>query len=335
MDQANLDNIIVALLFASDEPLSLRKISGVLDDCPVEQIQEAIERIRAKFRGDDSVMQLEQVAGGFQFCTNSAYSEYIALLYRGRRKQRLSKAAMETLAIIVYKQPVTRADIENLRGVGCGGVITTLMERTLIRIVGKAKVLGSPFLYGTTQEFLEYLGLNSLRDLPSMEDLEALLEREAAGENGFELGEATREMAENAAPSDLPPDSTVEELETDEDSPLNRATDAGDDLPLNEAVGTDDYSPITDMPDGDVDSSAGGASVPSVREEDFMIAQSPAEPVAQEDSPVDDGGMKGSADDDDTTNDTVELPSGVESDNRTLPEEEFEDTHHVDDHEEK
>jgi hypothetical protein len=89
---------------------------------------------------------------------------------------------METLAIIAYRQPVTRADIESLRGVACGGVITTLMERSLIRIEGKARVLGSPFLYGTTQEFLEYLGLNNLKDLPSMEDLEALLEREAASE---------------------------------------------------------------------------------------------------------------------------------------------------------
>jgi segregation and condensation protein B len=90
---------------------------------------------------------------------------------------------MEALAIIAYRQPVTRADIEAVRGVACGGVITTLMERSLIRIVGKARVLGSPFLYGTTQEFLEYLGLNSLGDLPSLEDLGALLEREAASES--------------------------------------------------------------------------------------------------------------------------------------------------------
>jgi segregation and condensation protein B len=187
MVQPNLDNIIIALLFASDEPLSLKKISTVLDDHPVDGIGEAIGRIGERFSGEDSVMLLEQVAGGYQLCTSAVYSDYIARLYRGRRKQRLSKAAMETLAIIAYKQPVTRADIENLRGVGCGGVITTLMERSLIRITGKAKVLGSPFLYGTTQEFLEYLGLNSLKDLPSMEDLEVLLEREAAGENGFEL----------------------------------------------------------------------------------------------------------------------------------------------------
>jgi segregation and condensation protein B len=122
----------------------------------------------------------------------------VARLYRGRRKQRLSKASMETLAIIAYRQPVTRADVENLRGVACGGVITTLMERSLIRIEGKARVLGSPFLYGTTQEFLEYLGLNSLKDLPSMEDLEALLEREAASEPADDAGESGGRQAGDA-----------------------------------------------------------------------------------------------------------------------------------------
>lgn len=189
MVRTNLDNIIIALLFASDEPLSVRKMSAVLDDIPIEDIREAVGRVEAEYGGEDSVIQLERVAGGYQLSTNTVYADYIARLYRGRRKQRLSKAAMETLAIIAYKQPVTRADIESLRGVGCGGVITTLMERALIRIVGKAKVLGSPFLYGTTQEFLEYLGLNHIKDLPSMEDLEALLEQEAAGENLFEPAE--------------------------------------------------------------------------------------------------------------------------------------------------
>jgi segregation and condensation protein B len=215
MVQTNLDNIIIALLFASDEPLSLRKVSAVLDDVPIEDIREAIERVAVRFGDEDSVIRLEQVAGGYQFSTSSAYSNYIARLYRGRRKQRLSKASMETLAIIVYKQPVTRADIENLRGVGCGGVITTLMERTLIRIVGKAKVLGSPFLYGTTQEFLEYLGLNRLDDLPSMEDLEALLEQEAAGEHGFELGEVAVPFAAEPETDPLTHE-TVEDVGRDE-----------------------------------------------------------------------------------------------------------------------
>ena len=197
MEQPSLDNIILALLFASDEPLPLKRISSVLDEVGAADIRDSLGRLENRFGGEDSAIRLEQVAGGYQLCTSPRYSDYVALLYRGRRKQRLSRASMETLAIIAYRQPVTRADIENVRGVACGGVITTLMERSLIRIVGKARILGSPFLYGTTQEFLEYLGLNSLGDLPSLEDLGALLEKEAASESVDETVEAD--------PANLPP----------------------------------------------------------------------------------------------------------------------------------
>lgn len=186
MQETRLDDKILALLFASDEPLSFNRICSVLDDVPAADVREALGGLEGRFAAEGSAIRLEHVAGGYQLCTNPMYSDCVARLYRGRRKQRLSKAAMETLAIIAYRQPVTRADIENVRGVACGGVITTLMERSLIRIVGKARVLGAPFLYGTTQEFLEYLGLDTLGDLPSMEDLEALLEKEAASESGEE-----------------------------------------------------------------------------------------------------------------------------------------------------
>ena len=200
MEQDLLDNIVLALLFASDEPLSAKRVSMVLDDLSIEEIRDSISRLESRFGSGDSAIRIEQVAGGHQLCTSPRYAEFVARLYRGRRKQRLSKAAMETLAIIAYRQPVTRADVENLRGVACGGVITTLMERSLIRIEGKARVLGSPFLYGTTQEFLEYLGLNSMKDLPSPEDLEALLEKEAASEPADDAGEGG-----GAGPEDVPP----------------------------------------------------------------------------------------------------------------------------------
>lgn len=200
MESIPLDNIILALLFASDEPLSARKLAGLLDDVDVAEVGAVVERIGAGLQSDLPSISLERVAGGWQLSTNPEYAEFVARLYSGRRKQRLSKAALETLAIIAYKQPVTRADIENIRGVSCGGVVTTLMERTLIRIVGKAKVLGAPFLYGTTQEFLEYLGLNSLKDLPTIEELEAMLEKEAAieAERDGETGEPQEDAAAGA-----------------------------------------------------------------------------------------------------------------------------------------
>ena len=130
-------------------------------------------------------------------------------VFRGARSSfRLSRAGLETLAIVAYKQPITRAEIEAIRGVGAGSVVANLMERSLVEIVGKAKVLGAPFLYGTTQEFLEYLGLNSLKDLPSMEDLEALLAREAGEQavEGEEIAEAERALRDAMPPAEGGPD---------------------------------------------------------------------------------------------------------------------------------
>jgi segregation and condensation protein B len=188
MSQFKFADTILAMLFASEEPLSLKRIASVLDDATVADIKQSIAALQETFAPDVSSIVLEQVAGGFQLVTNPRYAEYVARLYSGKRKHRLSKAAMETLAIVVYKQPITRSEIEMVRGVGCGGVLNTLMERTLIKIEGKAKVLGAPFLYGTTAEFLEYLGLNSLKDLPSIEELGALLEQEESMRNAEEGG---------------------------------------------------------------------------------------------------------------------------------------------------
>ncbi len=186
-DKTELDRIVFALLFASDEPLTVKRINQLLD-VPSTEIKESLDRLAVKLDEERHSAMLEQVALGYQLSTRPEFSKYIARLYSGKRKQRLSKAGLETLAIIAYKQPITRAEIENLRGVSCGGVITTLMERSLIRIKGKAKVLGAPFLYATTQDFLEYLGLNSLSDLPSMEELEELLVREEYKGEESEMG---------------------------------------------------------------------------------------------------------------------------------------------------
>ena len=176
---ANLDNIVFALLFSADEPVSVRKLAAVVEDAPASDIKDAIERWRERFDQEAWSIRVEQVAGGYQLASRPDYAVYISRLYQGKRKFRLSRAALETLAIIAYKQPVTRSEIESVRGVASGGVVGNLMDRSLIRITGKARVLGAPFLYGTTPEFLEYLGLNSLGDLPSLEELEALLEKEA------------------------------------------------------------------------------------------------------------------------------------------------------------
>jgi segregation and condensation protein B len=213
MDNDNLDNIVLALLFSAEEPLSLRKMAGILDGVAASDLKNSVERWAKKLDDESWSIVLEKVAGGYQLSSRTQYAPYIARLYSGRRKLRLSKAALETLAIISYKQPITRAEVENVRGVGCGGVIGNLLERSLIRIAGKAKVLGAPFLYGTTQEFLEYLGLNSLKDLPSLEELEAILEREESAVAEVNNGDVTSE-------TDVDSSETPEEVAAiaDEDS---------------------------------------------------------------------------------------------------------------------
>ncbi len=271
MDIKHLDDIVLAVLFASDEALNSTRICSVLDDVSPQEVRESLKRLESSFGAEDSVIRLEKVAGGHQLSTSPRFSEYVARLYRGRRKQRLSKAAMETLAIIAYKQPVTRSDIEVIRGVGCGGVVTTLMERTLIRIVGKAKVLGSPFLYGTTQEFLEYLGLNSLKDLPSLEDLEALLTEGAEAE-------ATEESGDLLAGGEMQ-ETELEDQDLDDEV-------AADDKPVDVEIDDDQVSGVDEgevVPDeGEQEDQEPEGSDGAEDQEDQEELEEPDEPDAIE-----------------------------------------------------
>jgi segregation and condensation protein B len=269
-DNAQLDRIVFALLFASDEPLSAARIAKVLEE-PATEVKAALLRVAEYLEAERSSSMLEQVALGYQLATRPEYSKYIARLYSGKRKHRLSRAGLETLAIIAYKQPITRAEIENIRGVSCGGVISTLMERSLIRIVGKAKILGGPFLYGTTHEFLEYLGLNDLNDLPGLEELEALLEKEEYGE-------------EPAIDIERPEQDAVESMQGD----METADDAT--APEQDTVeSTDD---ATELPHDTVESLDDAAELPhdTVESTDIELvtmedATAPRESPAQEDPP--------------------------------------------------
>jgi segregation and condensation protein B len=210
MENPNLDNIVLALLFASDEPLSARKIAALIEDVTTADVKQAIETWNARANAEAWSIGIEQVAGGYRLATRPDYATYVSRLYAGRRKFRLSRAGLETLAIIAYKQPITRAEIESIRGVGSGSVVANLMERSLVEIVGKAKVLGAPFLYGTTQDFLEYLGLNSLKDLPSMEDLEALLAKEASAEIAMDGDAPTETLGGDALVERLVAETDIE-----------------------------------------------------------------------------------------------------------------------------
>ena len=169
-NELTVESVIEAVLFASDEPLSEARLANIVET-GVRQIREHIKSLNDKYQANNNAFRIEQIAGGYQMLTLSPYNHWLQKLLRARSDSKLSPAALETLAIIAYKQPVMRADIEAIRGVAAGEMIRALCYKGLVKIVGRAEVLGRPMLYGTTRKFLELFGLNSLKDLPKNEDL--------------------------------------------------------------------------------------------------------------------------------------------------------------------
>ncbi len=165
-----VESVIEAILFASDEPLTDSRLANIVETTG-KQVRQCIEALNTKYEANHNAFRIEQIAGGNQMLTMSVYNNWLRKMLRARSDSKLSPAAMETLAIIAYKQPVIRADIEAIRGVAVGEVIRSLMYKGLVKIVGRAEILGRPMLYGTTKKFLEVFGLNSLKDLPKAEEL--------------------------------------------------------------------------------------------------------------------------------------------------------------------
>ena len=168
--ELTMESVLEAVLFASDESLTVARLAGIAGT-GVKQIRRHIENLNDKYKANNNAFRIEQIAGGYQMLTLSDYNPWMKKLLRVRSDSKLSPAALETLAIIAYKQPVIRADVEAIRGVQAGEMIRNLMYKRLVKIVGRAEVLGRPMLYGTTRKFLETFGLNSLKDLPKNEEL--------------------------------------------------------------------------------------------------------------------------------------------------------------------
>lgn len=179
------NSIIEALIFASDEPLApseiVRAIKGIDgDDTNIspDEIENAILEINEKYSNDEYPFVIKKISGGLLFATKPEYAKYIGYLSSEKSKRRLSQAALETLAIIAYKQPITKPEIESIRGVNTDYMINTLLEKNLITIKGRAETIGRPLLYGTTTEFLFYFGLNDLNDLPKPREIEDIMKDE-------------------------------------------------------------------------------------------------------------------------------------------------------------
>jgi len=170
--------ILEALVFASPQPITPREIGEVLGGVPRSAWQEALDELKADYARDVRGLQLIEVAGGWQITTRPEYNDWVRALLDPKSPTRLSIQALETLAVVAYKQPVTLPEIIDLRGVRSGGVIKTLLEKRLIRILGRKEVVGRPILYGTTKQFLLHFGLNDLSQLPKIEEFAEVLGEE-------------------------------------------------------------------------------------------------------------------------------------------------------------
>jgi segregation and condensation protein B len=175
---AELKAILEALIFASPEPLTPKAIFKLLATEPKEDIQAALVQLKQDYERPGG-LQLVEVAGGYQIVTRQDLHDWVRRLFNERTTQKLTVQALETLAVIAYRQPITAAEITEVRGVNTSGVLNTLLERHLIKIVGRKNVIGRPFLYSTTKEFLIRFGLNDLADLPKVEDMAEALGLEA------------------------------------------------------------------------------------------------------------------------------------------------------------
>ena len=179
----NLMRVIEALLFSAQKPLSLREIAVAVRSAEGEEspnafgkvkeaeLVAALEQLKAEYLEQQRAFQLTEKAGGWQLVTDPKYAPWVRMLFPAPKPARLSAPALETLAIIAYRQPITRADVEAVRGVSIDGVLQTLIERGLVKIAGRAEIPGRPLLYETTQFFLDHFGLRSLDELPNVEEL--------------------------------------------------------------------------------------------------------------------------------------------------------------------
>ncbi|MEW5894374.1 MAG: SMC-Scp complex subunit ScpB [Candidatus Omnitrophota bacterium] len=183
-----LRGAIEAVLLISEKPVEIDQIKEAIETVDPGEIRKIIKDLQEEYDGKGRGMIIREIAGGFQMLSNPQYAEHVRNFFKTRVKEKLSRPGLETLAIIAYRQPVSRADVELIRGVNSDGVVTNLLEKGLIKIVGRKDVPGRPFLYGTTKLFLEYFGLKSLKDLPKLEDVSS----EILGINGAEGTPETR-----------------------------------------------------------------------------------------------------------------------------------------------
>jgi segregation and condensation protein B len=221
VDEERLKAVLESLLFASGEPVSLARLAAVLDPVTKEAIRKVLADLKADFHREARGVMLEEVAGGYQLRTPKEHALYVRKLLAAR-PPRLSRPMMETLAIIAYRQPITRPEIEQLRGVDSGAVLETLTERRLVKIAGRKEAPGRPMMYATTSEFLQTFGLKDLDSLPDLSELREVEQRiEAAQQERLaeHAGQGAPEQLELVAAGPNPSPEQLDLIEPQADSP--------------------------------------------------------------------------------------------------------------------
>jgi segregation and condensation protein B len=253
LDAEKIRGVVEAVLMTSDSPVTPGKLQALLKGVNGRDLRQAVDALNEAYAEGGHAMTITEIAGGFQVVTRREFGPWVRK-FHDRSQVRLSQAALETLAIIAFKQPVTRIEVDNVRGVDSGGVLRTLMELNMIRIVGRSEGVGRPMLFGTTRDFMTHFGLRSLADLPKPKELEELLaegERKARrvdGE-GAAAGDGT-DATDGDDPGTAPDESVLEEPSadaTDEDG--TGEDDTGEDEAADEDL-VDDEETVSDEPDG-------------------------------------------------------------------------------------
>ncbi len=286
--------IIEALLFASDAPLTAADLSRADEDLDEDAVEQAILALRAEYDAAGRAFQIYEIAGGYQLLTRPEYAGVLERFHTVPQSGRLSGPALEVLAIIAYRQPIGRTEIEEIRGIGSAGVLRTLQERQLIDVVGRGEGLGRPLLYGTTQKFLEHFGFNSLHDLPRPDELPVVLKQRgpADGAAAPEPDAQAQEPAGEAAPQSEPSaeEPTVQEAAATQPAPeaaepeASAADSAGEAVPEPEASAADPVggaAPEPEAPTAAHTEEAGAAPSPEAPASEASAAPQP-EPEAPE-----------------------------------------------------
>lgn len=283
MERSEQLKVIEALVLASAEPLTAARIGRVVPECNAKLVRELIKELNEKYAKNDHAFEIWEIAGGYQVRTRAEFSGYLQKLQK-QRPLRLSAASLETLAIVAYKQPATRAEIEYVRGVDVGAVLKGLLERGLVKLAGHKEVPGRPMLYATTRRFLEIFGLDSLKNLPALRELEDL-----AREQGIETpGASEAALDSEAVEGEAQPVAVDGEAGGEETAVEQTGEDAepGPDIVVAGVVVEEGGH---DLSDGEVDlraEVAGGADLPAIGR-DVDPRDEAAEPAADANDTLD------------------------------------------------